>query len=135
MTGYADERKAIESRLQAAWTATPIRFENVPFVETDQPYVALFILDGEGQQISAGTVALRRWPGLIIVQVFERPDSGTQGIRTWADSLAAIFDRQQFSSGNSGLIRCRIPSIVPIGIREGWFQLNVTVPFIRDRDY
>jgi len=131
----ADERTAIENRLAAGWSTTPIRYENVPFKEPTAPYVALFILDGEGLQISLGTPALRRWPGLIKMQIFVQQDSGTQLAKAYADSLGALFDRAQFSSGNSGTIRCRVPSTTEVGITNGWYQLNVTIPFIRDRQY
>jgi len=135
VTGFEDERRAIESRMAANWTTTPIRYENVPFTETREPYVACFIRDGEGHQISLGTVALRRWSGLIIIQIFVQQDKGTTLAKTYADTVAAIFDRAEFSTGNSGPIRCRIPSITEVGVTNGWFQVNVTIPFIRDRQY
>jgi hypothetical protein len=128
-------RVAIESRVQTNWTTTPIKFENVPFKETKDAYVALFILEGEGQQVSLGTPATRRWPGVIIIQVFVPEDSGTKLAKTYADALAAIFDRVQFSSGNSGTISCRIPSVETVGAKDGWHQTNVTVPFKRARQY
>ena len=133
---FADERKAIESRLAAAWTTTPIRYENVPFGAISTPYVALFIIDGQGQQISLGTApVLRRWVGIIMIQVFVPQDTGTQIVKSYADTIGVIFDRAQFSSGNSGTIRCRVPSIQSIGIQNGWQQINVSIPFIRDRQY
>jgi len=132
---FEDTRNAIESRLKANWTVTPIKFQNVPFQETAEPYVALFILDGEGSQISLGTPAVRRWPAVIKIQVFVPEDSGTKQARTYADSLGAIFDRAQFSAGSSGTIRCRIPSIADIGVTDGWDQVNVTIPCMRDKQY
>lgn len=135
MSGFADERKAIEGRLKAAWTTTPIRFEGVPFQEVLTAYVALFILDGQGLQISLGTPALRRWAGIITVQIFTPEDTGTQTGRAYADTIGAIFDRAQFSSGSSGTIRCRIPTLTQVGVTNGWQQMNVTIPFIRDKQY
>lgn len=132
---FEDTRKAIEGRLGDNWSTTPIKFENVPFKETKDPYVALFILDGEGQQISLGTPAVRRWPSVIKIQIFVPQDTGTKLARTYADSLGTIFDRAQFSSGNSGTITCRIPSITHVGITNGWDQVNVTIPLKRDRQY
>ena len=126
---------AIESRLQANWSTTPIRFENVPFVETSDPYIALFVLDGEGKQISLGTPAVRRWPSVIKMQVFVQEATGTKLSRAYADSLGAIFDRAQFSAGASGIIRCGIPSIMHVGVTNGWDQVNVTIPLIRDKQY
>lgn len=135
MSGFADEAKAIESRMQANWSTTPVKYEGVPFAAVVTPYVALFVRDGEGQQISLGTVALRRWVGVIIIQVFVPEDTGTRQARIYADGVGAIFDRAQFSVDNSGTIRCRIPSVEMIGVRDGWLQINVTIPFIRDRQY
>lgn len=135
MSGFEDAAAAIEGRLAANWTTTPIKYEGVPYKEAAVDYVALFIRDGEGVQISLGSPAVRRWPGLIILQVFVPEMTGTRKAREYADSLGAIFDRVDFSSGNSGLITCRTPSIEVIGVRDGWCQVNVTVPFRRNRQY
>lgn len=135
MSGFADFAKAIESRLQTNWTTTPIKFESVPFREMADAYVALFIRDGEGNQISLGTPALRRWPGIVIIQVLVKEDTSTRVARGYADTIAAIFDRVQFSVDGSGTITCATPSIQIIGTRDGYFQLNVTVPYHRDKQY
>ena len=135
MSGFAEEAKAIETRLAAGWTTTPIRYDNAPFPETTAPYVALFILDGDGNQISLGAVALRRWVGLIVLQIFVPQDTGTRLAKGYANTLGALFDRAEFPVENGGLIRCRVPSIAEIGIRNGWNQLNVTIPFTRDKQY
>lgn len=132
---FEDTRAAIESRVKTNWTTTPVKYENVPFEETTKAYVALFILGGEGGQISLGTPAVRRWPGGIVLQIFVPENTGTKTAKTYADTLAALFDRVQFSSGNSGTISCRIPSTETVGVRNGWHQINVTVPFKRDRQY
>ena len=134
MSGFAAERQAIEARLEANFTAMPIRFENAPAAETQDPYCALFIRRGEGHQITLGpSPQLQRWAGLIVVQVFVPEDTGTQVIADYADSIAAVFNRQELSTGASGLIRCRVARVDTIGTRNGWFQMNVTIPYIRDK--
>jgi hypothetical protein len=135
MSGFDDAAKAIEARLAAAWTVTPIRYENAPFKETTAPYIALYVLDGEGHQVSLQAAPLRRWVGIITIQIFVPQDTGTRVAKGYANTLGAIFDRAEFSSGASGLIRSRIPSIREIGILNGWYQVNVDVPFIRDKAY
>lgn len=135
MSGFDDCTKAVEIRLNAGWTTTPIRYENVAFIETNEPYVALYVLDGEGHQISLGTVALRRWVGVIFVQIFVKQDTGSRLAKSYANTIGALFDRAEFSVGVSGLIRCRVPSIHEVGITNGWYQINVSVPFIRDKAY
>lgn len=130
---FEDAGKAIETRMQNNWNTTPIKFENVPFVEPSTAYVALVIRDGEGSQIDCGTPALSRWPGVIMIQVFVPVDTGTRQAREYADQIAPIFSRAQFSNGNSGNISCRIASIEKAPDKNGWCQFNVTVPYQRSR--
>lgn len=138
MSGFKDAVTAIENRMSANWTTTPVKYESVPFKETVAAYVALFIRDGEGNQISLGgstEPVVHRWPGVIIVQVFVPQDSSIRTAREYADGIGAIFHRAQFSSGGSGVITCRVPSVEMIGVRNGWLQANVTIPFHRDKQY
>lgn len=134
MSGFEAERQAIESRLEANVTAIPIRYENIPFEETKDPYCAVFVRRGAGNQISLGDGAqLQRWAGVIIVQVFVPADTGTKPAAAYADMIAAVFNRQEFSVPGSGLIRCRVAHSETVGVRNGWFQINVTVPYRRDK--
>jgi hypothetical protein len=134
MSGFADERQAIEARLAANFSAIPIRYENAPFQEMATAYCAVFVRRGAGNQITLGPAPqLNRWAGLIIVQVFVPEDTGTQTIAGYCDSIADVFRRQEFSVGASGLIRCRVPNVTTVGTRDGWFQMNVEVPYIRDK--
>lgn len=134
MSGFAAERQAIEARMAAAFTTIPVRYENAPFKEIQTAYCALFVRRGEGHQITLGPAPqLNRWAGLIIVQIFVPEDTGTQVVAGYADSIADVFRRQEFSVTGSGLIRCRVPSIQEVGTRNGWYQMNVTTPYIRDK--
>lgn len=131
---FANERAAIESRFAANWTTTRIKYENTQFEQPKTAWVALFILNGDGQQISLGLSPnpLHRYVGVIMVQIFLPESSGTQTGRAYADTIASVFRRAQFSNGSSGTITCRTPSISPGNLRDGWFQINVTCPFQRD---
>lgn len=134
MSGFADERRAIEERMAANFTAIPCRYENAPFQDLKTPYCALWVRRGEGRQITLGdTPQLQRWVGVIMVQVFVPVDTGTQAALQHADSIAAVFNRAEFSVANSGLIRCRVASLETVGDRNGWHQVNVTVPYQRDK--
>lgn len=132
--GWSSERKAIEARFSTNWTTTPIRYENVPFVETRTPYVALFIRNGDRNQITLGSNPTIRSVSLIIVQIFVPADHGNVLAKTYADTIAAIFDRAQFTTDDSNLISCQTASAESVGQAEGWFQVNVTVPYTRDEN-
>jgi|TARA_Y100000114_G_C11565104_1_gene233645 hypothetical protein len=136
---FADERKAIESRLSTNWTTTTIQFENVPFKKPDNnTYIAMFILNGSAEQIDmsgSATTDKHRHIGNIIIQIFVPADTGTNTARSYADSLATIFRAVQFSAGSSGTILCRTPTITRVGVSEGILQTNLDIPFQRDVTY
>lgn len=132
--GWASERKAIESRFNTNWTTTPIKFEGAPFQETRSAYVALFIRNGDRSQITLGGNPTIRSMSLVIVQIFIPQDQGSALAKTYADSIAAIFDRVQFTTDDGNLISCQAASAEAVGQAEGWFQFNVTVPYTRDEN-
>lgn len=136
---FVDERKAIESELNNNWTTTPIQWENVPFSVplsngVQQPYIALFLLTGEGEQIDLGTVPLYRWAGVIAIQIFvpEHNTSGPGLASQYAETLKAIFLRKQLSTGSSGRILTRVPSMDNQGVVSGWYQINLNTEYVRD---
>lgn len=133
MGSFADERAAIEKRLKDNWTTTPIVFDNVGFRPTDSEYIAIFIQNAAATQIElTGSTPRHRYTGLISIQIFVNANSGSQTARSYADTIAAIFRNQTFSSGSSGTIICRTPNVQRVGVVEGRFQLNLTVPYYRD---
>lgn len=132
--GLASERTAIESRLQANWSTTPIKYEWAPFQETHAPYIALFIRNGERNQITLGGNPTVRSISLVIVQIFVPAEQGTSLAKTYADSIAAIFDRVQLMTGDSNLISFQTASAEAVGEVDGWAQVNVTIPFSRDEN-
>lgn len=136
MSGFSDERQAIEERFNTNWgTTSPVKWENVEFVQPQNTaWVALRIMSGEGKQVTlqGPTDGMNRWQGSIVIEVNAPGASGTEAAKTLADTAAGIFRRQNFSQGSSGLIRCRIPWIDQVGVNEaGWYQLNVICPYTR----
>jgi hypothetical protein len=132
--GWASERKAIESRLQTFWTTTPIKFENVPFAEQRDAYVALFLRHGDRSQLTLGASPTIQSVSAIIIQIFVPFDTGTQGPKEYADALAVIFDRMQFFTDDGDLISCLTASIESAGQNEEWMQYNVTIPYTREEN-
>jgi len=130
---YADERRAIETRLDSNFTALPIKYEGQRFqMPSSGGFVALTIRNGSGQQISTGSPPLHRYTGTIVVDVFVPEDTGTATARMHADTIDDIFRRAQFSAGSNGTISCRTPSISTVGVESGWFRLSVNIPYQRD---
>ena len=131
--GYEAERQAIESRFTTQWaSATNIAYDNVDYTPTpDQAFVTLRILPDGSVQASLGDSPLFRHPGIIIVGVFVSQGQGTKIARDFADTAMAIFRSAPVFSG----ILCRAPYMEVIGEKEGWYQIDVIVPFQRDESY
>lgn len=140
--GFADERKAIESRFATQWAAsdywaTPVAYEGVEFRVPDPPseHVRFFVRSGNCDQITlggpGGTVT-DRYSGVIIASIFMPLGQGTARARAIAEAVSGIFTRAQFSVGSSGLITCR-PSYLTLVPTQGLYQqFDVTTPFRRD---
>jgi hypothetical protein len=129
------ERQAIEERFNTNHTSTPIQYENVKFEQPDEAsWVALTLLPGNANQVSVGTTRhVKRFSGIIQVDIFTVEDTGTKIARDLADSISAIFDSVQFSLGSSGLITTRVPEYTTLGVENGWYHAVVSVAYHRDK--
>lgn len=128
----AFERSAVGTIL-SGWTATQISWPNVDFMPPSKAaWIAVSIRDGDASQIELGsTKNTHRHPGLVIVQVFVPALWGDKTALDLADSVAALFRRQR-ADDMDGSIVFRTPTIRVIGREGAFFQVNVSVPFVRD---
>ncbi len=135
MVGAVEENTAIRTLFNAGWGATtPITYENEPFLpEADEAFVSLIIRPDDAFQHEIGSTQVTfRHPGLIFVMVFTPPDEGNAAALALAEQAAVIF-RRQSSTFTDGRILYRAPSVQPIGITdEGYFHVNVVIPYLRD---
>lgn len=135
MVGSVEENTAIRTLFNTGWAgATAIAYENEPFTTPDDAsFVKLFVKPDNAFQHEIGSENVTfRHPGLIFVMIFSPPDQGNAASLVLADNAAAIF-RRQTSSYTDGRILYRAPTITPIGItEEGYFHVNVVIPYIRD---
>jgi hypothetical protein len=135
MPGSVEENTAIRTLFNTGWAgATPVAYENEKFTPPDDAsFVKLFIKPDDAFQHEIGSTQVTfRQPGLIFVMVFSPADKGNNAALTLADQAAVIF-RRQSSSFTDGRILYRAPSIKAIGITdEGYFHVNVVIPYIRD---
>ncbi len=135
MVGSVDENTAIRTIFNTGWAgATPIAYENEKFTPPDDAaYVSLVVRPDDAFQHEIGATKVTfRQPGLIFVMIFSPPDGGNKAALVLADLAADTF-RRQSSMFTDGRILYRAPSIKPIGITdEGYFHVNVVIPYIRD---
>lgn len=135
MVGMVEENTAIRTLFNTGWAgATPVAYENEKFTPpTDAAYASLIVRPDSAFQHEMGSTQVTfRHPGLIFIMIFSPPDQGNAAGIALADAAADIF-RRQSSTFTDGRILYRAPSITPIGITdEGYFHINVVIPYIRD---
>jgi hypothetical protein len=131
--GWENEQTAIRAKFDG-WTATRIRWPGTPFSEPASAYIAVHVLNGEGQELTIGMPAQRRHVGVVSVQVFDKENNGQTTIAQLADQIEARFinaNSQDVLSGTE-TISFEQPSLSPEQVIQGWRQKNVTIPFYRD---
>jgi len=138
MAHWDDARIAIEKRLQDNWTATTIRFwsSSVPFAIPATAYIALQIEEFDAKQITLGdSPQTHRYYGVITIQVLVPERSGPKAAAGYCDTLDDLFRRAQFSQNNSGMITCRTPQARVVGVNQGWYQVNLSIDYQRDKTH
>lgn len=137
----AAERAAVGSLL-SDWTATQISWPNRDFTPPSKAaWLAVTIQSGDGAQLELGgdVEVTHRHPGIVIVQVFVPANWGDKTALDLADQVAALFRRQRVDLYElvevKGSIVFRTPSVRAIGVDGAFFQVNVSIPFVRDYLY
>lgn len=137
-----DLAAALEIRLKSNWTRTPIKWPNLPFKPPEdishnpQPYIAFMLRTGpDAEDIMLGSDNPEyRFRGLVIISIFTVENTGTALARLYANLIKDIFlvSPRDFVYLNSGIIRLLVPQILEIGTVEGWYQVNVLIPYWND---
>jgi len=123
---WATERTNIEGRFNTNWTTTTIAWGNADFdTPNNTEWVRFNILNGASSYRAFDKK--RRHTGIINIQIFAPVNSGTHTIRGYADTIAAIFEGEQFDD-----VTCDVASIETIGTDDRFHQINVNIPYWRD---
>lgn len=137
----AAERNAVGTILKN-WTTTQIAWPNRDFTPPQKAaWLNVSIQSGDAAQIEMGRDrATHRHPGIVTVQVFVPVNWGDKTALDYADQVAALFRRQRVSIEDDqlelwGSIVFRSPSVRSIGADGAFFQVNVSIPFVRDYLY
>jgi hypothetical protein len=85
------------------------------------------VLTGESQQKTLGKSKTFRHNGVLIVCLFVKPKSGTRSVMLLASQIASIL-RSSIVSGIAYLDA----TVQKIGVASGWYQVNVSCPYISD---
>jgi hypothetical protein len=122
---------AIKTRLQNNWTTTTVVLENQSYTpEASTPYVTLAYSDLKTTLASLGPAGSRlvRRSGTVVMKLAVPLGSGGTTARQYADSLAAIFEMQNFS----GVVCMAAATALSDEAAGSFYRLNVSVPFRYD---
>jgi len=123
--GHAAVRASVESYLSAAWTDTPIAYDNVTFTPPeDGRYVVASLEPGESRTAALGTPVTIRTEGRIVIDCRVPKGVGSAGALAMADQIAALFRYVAV-----GAARTRAPSIRLDGAAAEHFSAVVSVPY------
>lgn len=124
---FQAEKTAIEQFVSSNLTGTYLVFENQSQPNTVADWIRTNILNSDSQQISLGSNPWFRYKGLVIFQIFTKPNIGSGRATQLADTITGLFRNTKI-----GAITFRPPRVDKIGEDGGWYQVNVSVPFFRE---
>ena len=126
---FEDQWKSIEKRMNANWSGSSVKFDNVPFNYPKEKYVAFHVLFGDGGQASLGDTPFYRHTGVIMLQIFVPKERGTKDVGTLADRFRQVFNAKQFE----GITTRAVNGPRRVGETAGWLQYNCDVAFQWDQ--
>ena len=126
--GIDADRQTIEGMLFNNWATTDIAWDGVDYTpEAGTSWISLSILPGEDQSSTMGSY---KHIGVLTIQIFTPEHEGSAVARGYADTLSGIFRKVE----QSGIV-FKMPTTTRVGASNGWYQMNVSVPYHRLSNY
>lgn len=101
---------------------------NRPFTPPSKGvWIRVTVLGGVNHIASVNNAPKVREVGTLIIQLFDRENTGTAQLKRHADSLANHLSCQIL--GDDGKLELLAPSIINVGNGDGFYQVNVSVPY------
>ena len=123
---YDDARRILTQRMSDMWVDTPVAWPNGSPISGVDSWVRFAVVPGLLEKTSIGSdVQHYRLSGYVAVQVFVPAGSGDGEAGRMAWEVGEVF-----RGYGSGGVRCSDPEFRPVGVSDGWYQINVTVPFV-----
>lgn len=125
---YDANRKDIQDYVAANWSSTPVLYDSAtPAVHQDE-WIRVGFRDFPAQQASIGGAAVKyRHFGMLLIEIYVTEQMGSGRATRYGDTLAGLF-----RGATVGDALFRAPVVRQIGRDEGWYRVNVEIPFQRD---
>lgn len=130
---YTEEYSALSTFFKTAWgNDVPLMVENdANQAQPNEAWVRFALRGAVSTLASIGTPGGNciRYPGTILIQVFTPLATGDTSGRSLADKAAEIFEGAKIEGFDIGL---PYVSTAEKPNEDGWYQINVTIPFTRN---
>jgi len=114
---------------------SPVDWPNAPFDSVDlgdfagtpvECWAAVRFNFGDRSNAALGSTPQYRTLGIATVMIFTALNTGEAVIDGIAESIRSNYEGGRIDSGN---IKIRNPQITTVGVSNGWWQVNVSLPF------
>ena len=136
MTTYAEAYEAIAARIcdTSRFRAALVALENQAFdTDIDEPWVRLSVRHFDAEQETLGRKGNRQFlrPGSVIVQVFVPYGLGVHRAQEIAQQVRDLYEGEALPVIGSDTERLRFfaGSTIEVGQADGYYQVNVNIPF------
>ena len=122
---------AVNARLEAVWTATPVKALN-QYADPDTPFLVVEYPYSASEQLTFGSPGnnVIREQGSIRMAFRVETGSGVEDALAWADQLAALFRNQRFDG-----VRTFVPT-TPVfddqNVQGAYYEVSFAVPYQLD---
>jgi hypothetical protein len=124
---YAQELDALDGIFINFAGGIVVRHENENYDGEATEWVRISSQTAKGSQISLGSNPLHRYKGVFFVQIFVLPDSGSGRAAEIVDAITTLIRGKTISG-----ITFKVPTSHKIGVKDGWYQVNVLTEFYRE---
>lgn len=129
---YKNQNIELRTRFDSVWAnRIPVDWPNLKFTYPDpiSTWCRFRVSGGGAHRTTIGdTLNNERITGIVFIQLFTPIETGDAVIMQLADEAAEIF--RDWCGTN---VMCRTPMVRPIGPDGlGYYQVNVSIPFVRN---
>lgn len=124
---FKTQKSQLETYIKNNLTGTNIVFENQSQDNKVSEWVRVNILNPASNQVSLGNTPYYRYVGLLIFQIFIKPNTGSGRAMEIADQITSLFRGLTISG-----MTFKPPVVDPVGESGGWYQVNVSTQFSRE---
>jgi len=112
----------------AALCGVSVQYDNAPFnPPADDTWIRLRITHSQSNIVGIGKLNRYRNPGILIAQIFAPLNSGDGTIRSLAKEIGNDFRATTIDG-----VLFRAPSVEVVGENNGWWHVDLMIPFYAD---